>query len=227
MLISICIPCHKREDDLRAVLPSIVAAANANPPVEVVIVDYANPELLTFQPMFQQQPLDPENAALVSVYRGRNHYHMAHARNFSIRAASGEYVMISSADILVDPEVFGVIRAAIRDSVAEWLTPEPRYRGALVCRRDILIGLGGFDERIEFYGPEDKDLEHRLIRGGYRHAAYASSLLSIIPTPDDLKTSGYRLAMNKHAMSRHGREAYDDNNRRGVIVVNEGLAWGQ
>lgn len=224
MLISICIPCHKRDDDLRAVLPSIVEAANANPPVEIVIVDYANPEPLMFH---VKHPLAPDNSIVVPIYRNREHYHMAHARNVSIRAASGDYVMISSTDILIDPELFGVVRAAIQDSVAEWLTPEPRYRGAIVCRRDILMGLGGFDERIEFYGPEDKDLEHRLIRGAYRHAAYNSSLLSIIPTPDDRKTSGYRLVMNKQAMSRHGRAAYDDNNRRGVTIVNEGLAWGQ
>lgn len=224
MLISICIPCHKREDDLRSVLPSIVAAANANPPVEIVVVDYANIDPLSFR---LTEALAADNSIIVPQYRNRYHYHMAHARNVSIRAASGEYVMISSADILVDPEVFGVMRAAIRDSVAEWLTPEPLYRGAIVCRRDILMGVGGFDERIEFYGPEDKDLEHRLIRGAYRHAAYSSSLLSIIPTPDERKTQGYRLVMNKHAMSRHGRAAYDDNTRRGVTIVNEGLAWGQ
>src|SRR5262245_58509676 len=78
--ISYTLPCHRREADLFTVLPSIIAAANASPPVEIVIVDYGNPEVLAPRvwPWLRECR---EGVSLVVPRIERDFFHMAHARN--------------------------------------------------------------------------------------------------------------------------------------------------
>lgn len=222
--ISYCLPCHKRTEDLLAAWPSVVAAANASPPVEIVLVDYANDQPLPDQ---WSDVCTAENRLRVVVYRGREHYHMAHARNLSIRAATGDYILIASADFLPTPELFTDIRQQIAQSGAVWLEPSSeRLVGAICVKRDELIAAGGYDERFEFYGPEDKELNARLRRRGLSRAQYSAAFLSLIPTPDAKRVQNYRLPLGKRSMHEDGMRAYLDNEARGVLVVNEGIDWG-
>lgn len=217
MQLSYCLPCRSRTEDLRQALPYVLEAAAVSP-VEVVIVDYANTE-----------PLPDEVYAQpwrVVVYRGRRHFHMAHARNLGIRAASGDYVVIGSADLCPHPDLFAEIRRRLLLTGATWLIPDGKYRGFLVCQRDALIAAGGYDERFEFYGPEDKDLEARLRRRLGMPETYPSSLLSVIETPDAVKTQGYRLPLSKREMHELGKAVLVDNESRHALTVNDGLAWG-
>ena len=43
-VISLCIPAHARTYDLKKTLPHLIAAVNASPPVEIVILDYNSPD---------------------------------------------------------------------------------------------------------------------------------------------------------------------------------------
>jgi GT2 family glycosyltransferase len=49
------------------------------------------------------------------------------------------------------------------------------YAANFVCRRDVLLAVGGFDSRLgpgsEFPGAEDMDLGYRLLKAGYRVAS--------------------------------------------------------
>lgn len=49
------------------------------------------------------------------------------------------------------------------------------YAANFVCRRDVLLAVGGFDPRLgpgsEFPGAEDMDLGYRLLKAGYRVAS--------------------------------------------------------
>ena len=219
MVLSYCVPCHRREADLVVALPVVYAAAALSPPVEVVIVDYANHPPLTLPP-------PPPGVTLrVPRYTGRDHYHMAHARNLSIRAATGDYVVVSCADILPEPSYFVALRMRIEETRAVGLIPS-RLRGVLVCQRAELVAAGGFDERFEFYGPEDKDLEARLRRRGAPGAGYWHGWLRMIPTPDVAKVAHYRVALGKRAMHHRGVQLMQDNKMAGVLVANDGQPWG-
>lgn len=210
MLISYCVPCHKRADDLARSWPTVTEAANQSPPVELVLVDYAN-----------DTPL-PEATV---VYRGRAHYHMAHARNLSICAATGDYVMIGSADFLLAPTLFEHVRAVIQQVPAIWYQPT-RYHGAIVCHRESLVAAGGYDERFEFYGPEDKELAGRLTRRYGPPQVYDADLLSVIPTPDAVKVQGYRLPLSKREMHAQGLPILKESHAWSALVANKGMGWG-
>lgn len=221
MLISYCVPCHKRFEDLALSWPTAKAAAKQSPPVELVLVDYANEALIDGDTWDSQD----ETPTCTVVYRGRSYYHMAHARNLSICAATGDYVMIGSADFILSPRIFEHIRMVLRKTAAIWLQPA-RLKGAIVCDRLALVDAGGYDERFEFYGPEDKELAGRLTRRYGAPQTYDADLLSVIPTPDALKIQGYRLPLTKREMHEHGLPVLRESERGSVFEANKGYGWG-
>jgi hypothetical protein len=201
--------------------------AEADAQVEVVIVDYGEQE-----PIFVHELT--KASIVVPVYRGRKHYHMAHARNLSIRAASGDYIIITSADIFPRSGFFTAVRARLAETGATWLYPRaPRnplaaaFVGVIICRRDALIEAGGYDERFEFYGGEDKDLQARLRRRELYGADYdADAILDMFRTTNAEKVANYRLALTKTEMMERGAAIYADNVAARALVANAGVTWG-
>ena len=219
MLISLCIPVHNRTYDLKVTMPYLLAAAEASPLVEIVIVDYNSPDDLI------PYIAGLNNKAISYVpYIGRNHYHMAHARNLSVKAAQGEYVVIMSADIYPVNNFVQVVREMLEGGYV-WMHGR-LYTGAIVCQRQEFLDAGGYDERFEFYGPEDKDLHDRLARRGGKFRMLPNGLLSVIETPNEEKIKNYRLPLSKREMHRRGMIIYKENKAAGLLVANEGLTWG-
>ena len=143
-LISYTIPVHKRHDDFAQALPRVVAAALASPPVQIVVVDYGEQEPLTsiIEPYYKLPIISHIH------YRKRPHYHMAHARNLSLRASKGIYVTIAAADILPHEHFFATIRTRLDETQADVLRSQTDgYIGVITAKREMLMDAGGFDER--------------------------------------------------------------------------------
>jgi GT2 family glycosyltransferase len=220
--ISYTIPCHKREEDFHRALPFVLEATTASPPVEIVVVDYANEHDLIGGARSANN-----NTMRVVRYRGREHYHMAHARNLSIKAATGDFVVISSADICPKADYFAHVRERLVETGADLLLPDICYVGVIVCRRTVLLDAGGYDERFEFYGSEDKDLNLRLRRRGVKSAPYwACDHLTMFRTTNWDKIKNYRGSLRKGDMMVAGKAILTENVRAGVLVANEGREWG-
>ena len=216
--ISICIPCMNRRDDLEQILPQLIATAEASPPVEIVVIDYNSGDGVG--KLVAQFP-----SVVYRRYEGRDTYHMAHARNLSVKASSGDYVLISSADIIITPSYIRAIREQIAQGCV-WMHPSDRFVGVVCARRDEFEAAGGFDERFEFYGKEDKDLRARLLRRGTKHGAISDTDLSLIYTPWDRKLLNYRPGVGRREMHKKGKRIYEENCAAGVLVANEGREWG-
>jgi len=201
-------------------MPYLLAAAQASPPVEIVILDYNSPDDLA--PYIQT--LNNQTINYMK-YTGRSHYHMAHARNLSVQASRGEYIIIMSADIYLAKTFISTVRRMLREGYV-WMHGR-LYKGAIVCQRQEFIDAGGYDERFEFYGPEDTDLHDRLIRRGAAFALLPNGLLHVIETPNEKKVKNYRLPLSKREMHRRGKTIYEENRRNRVLVANQGREWGQ
>ena len=226
MRLSYCVPAHRRTASLTLTLPSVIAAANASPPVELVIVDYASQDGLLNLLASVRPTLHVPNRWQIVSYRGRPHYHMAHARNLSIRQASGTYLVLSCAECRLEPVFFAGLRTRVAETGATWLLPTGnRWQGVVVCRREELVAAGGYDERVEFYGPEDKELNARLERRAGPAAFYPHQWL--VDLPHRNKTAHYRLPLSKREMHHEGRSYLLDAAARHALVANEGIAWGQ
>lgn len=226
MLVSFCIPCMNRTYDLKKVMPYLIKAAKTSPPVEVVIIDYnSKDDLEEYIRSVKQENLD--FLLTYRKYTGRDTYHMAHARNLSVLTASGEYIVIFSADLYPNDGFIPTVRRLIAETGAGWLYTGLVYLGVIVCKKAEFVAAGGYDERFELYGPEDKDLNERLARRKVKSARYPEELIGIFRTTDKEKTKNYRLKMNKREMSGLMRQHYLQNKQDQVTVANQGLEWGE
>lgn len=215
-MISLCVPVMNRLDDLRQVLPALLRAAEASPPIEIAVLDYNSSDGLA--DYIRYNP-----SVTYRRYEGRDTYHMAHARNLSVRISRGDYVLISSADIIVKPAFLEAIRREIAQG-AVWTHGSERFVGVLCIQRDEFMAAGGFDERFELYGKEDKDLLARLERRGKPHAQVPDAL-ELIYTPWEKKLANYRIR-SRNAARRANKPVYEQNMRDGVLVANAGKEWG-
>lgn len=226
MLISICVPVHNRTYDLRAVIPRLIEAGCYSPPIEIAVLDYNSPDHLGDY-MHAVELIESCDEVHFSYrkYYGKNHYHMAHARNLSVMLASGEYIVISSADLWFDGQLIAEIRQRI-DEGCVWMGAS-RYCGVVGISKQAFIEAGGFDERFEFYGPEDRDLHLRMQRRGEKFGDLSYKYIHDIPTPNDDKVKHYRLKIGKRGMADAMHPILEENIAKGVLVANEGKAWGQ
>lgn len=222
MLISVCIPCGNRLEDLKQALPTVIAAAHNSPPVEIVVLDYNSQDGLSD---YIQEVKTWTNAVYYRKYTGRDHYHMAHARNLAMLSGSGDYLINTCADVLMKPDYIQRLRPIVEIGYT-WVRHEDRFVGIFCVARQEFIDAGGYDERFEFYGKEDKDILGRLERRGKSHVEIRAHL-GLLPTlwPDKLKN--YRLELTRSEASRRSKAIYLENIDNGVLVANEGNRWGQ
>lgn len=218
MLISICAPCHNRTYDLKKSLPTWIAAANASPPVEIIVLDYNSPDDL--------QDYIKDKEVLCPKYTGRDYYHMAHARNLSILETKGKYFIQLGVDNQISLDFIPVIRDLISRYDLAYITVH-KNEGVVVLPKSEFIKAGGYDERFEFYSPEDKDLYHRLIRRGFSPLILGGNFTSVIHTPDEEKIKNYRLPLSKRDMAKAMSQIYHENMKNNVMVANEGKEWGK
>lgn len=228
MRLSYCIPCHRRLDDLLQCMDGLIIAANASPPVEIVIVDYGDQPSLEPALAPYRQHLHPDNTLVVREYRHRPHYHMAHARNLTVRVATGEYLTIAATDIVPHPTFFQTVRTMIANTPYTYIrSMTDGYIGVITIKRDELIAAGGFDERFEFYGTEDKELNARLNRRG-AHVGYydLDALIRLHHTPKSEKYKHYRVTWSRRRLWQYSKAILLENEARHVLVANAGQDWG-
>jgi glycosyltransferase involved in cell wall biosynthesis len=249
MIISLCIVVMNRTDDLKQTLPKTIEAAKASPGVEIVILDYDSKDDLVEYLKTVDYP--------ITYKKSPNHkfFSISHSRNCAVKASSGDYIVIQDADIILKKHTIPTWRAMIAKYDPVWLIEEGRYLTEtlpgggklvggrlLVCQRNEFMKMGGYDERFNLCGPEDKDICMRLYRRGGRVETFSRFLIDEIKTRQHRKIANldfekyramvpadepHKLQWTKLLMQREMRKIYIENCQKGVLVANEGKEWGQ
>jgi GT2 family glycosyltransferase len=207
-----------RLHSVKKTLPSVLAAAVVSPPVEIVILDYGSTDGLG-------DWVEAHAPKVRCVRYEAKHFHMAHSRNLSIIMSTGLYVVSSNAETSLGERFFAELRKAIALDV-DVVRVGKRINGVVCMRRESFMQAGGFDERFEFYGPEDKDLVNRLQRRNLKHGEIDPKLVRNTPTPDPEKVLNYRLPLSKREMRKRMGPVYEENEKAGVMVANK-EGWGR
>lgn len=228
MLISLCTPIMNRLDDLEKTMPYRIAAADAHPPVEIVVVDYNSTDGLGdyIKELIDTTKLADGNFITYRLYTGRDTYHAAHANNLTMLLGCGEYVVLTPADVFIEIGYMKALRLRI-DEGCVWCNTDRKRRSTIAIRKDEFIASGGYDERFEFYGPDDGDIIERLERRGGKRGVIPDEFLSDIFTPADKKVANYRIKVSHREMSKMLLPFYYENHNAGALVANVGQEWGK
>lgn len=216
-----------RTHDLRKAMPYLIEAANASPPVEIAVLDYSSRDRLAdyLKSVQQTAGFRYGSSATYRKFSGRDYYHLAHAYNLAVLTSSGEYIAVMGADAILAENYVVEARRLIADGCV-WMRGR-HYKGIFVCARDEFVQAGGYDERFEFYGGEDKDLELRLQRRGEKFGLMPDKLVYTLRTGNAAKVKNYRLDLTKREMMQRGSRIRAENNANAVLIANEGKEWGQ
>ncbi len=253
MIISLCIVDMNRTGDLKQTLPATIRAANASPPVEIVILDYDSKDDLATYIESVKTSAHLNEGVVLNYSKSPNHkyFSISHSRNLAVMASHGDYIVILDADIIPHENYIKVLRETIEREKPVWMVEGGRYITGkliggrmLVCQKAEFIAAGGYDERFNLCGPEDKDICMRMHRRGGKFIAFDRALVDEIRTRarqkienlpkepyEEMLTEEQRIhnkpGWTKYLMQRAMRNIYDENNAKGVLVVNEGRAWGK
>jgi len=228
MIISVCIPCKNRVNTLAKTMRSYIKAANLSPPVEFMIVDYNSKDDLVeyIKYVWKKKLLKPPNKLSYAKYMGRKYYHLAHAYNLAVKASIGEYIIVSGTEFICPKYFFQRVRQGINNGHV-WMRIRATNSGMLILRRKEFMECGGYDERFELYGGEDKDIIFRLKRRGIRKKVLYKRQIPKIRTIDKRKIKYYNSKMTKNEMMAHNAAIREENIKNKVLVANEGKPWGQ
>jgi len=148
--------CKGRLDHLRTTLPAFLAFEGA----EVIVVDYGCPQG-TGDFVTQNYP-----AAKVVGITDDKGFNISRARNIGARQAAGEYLFFMDADVMIrDLKLNESMRTHERPD--RFITFSNSLKaidllGSCLVGREIFDKIGGYDEVINVYGGEDRDLYARL-----------------------------------------------------------------
>lgn len=165
---------------LRESLPRM-AAQN---PDELIVVDYDCPDG-TGDWVAANFP----QAAVVRGSQPDGGFNISRARNLGAAAAKSEWLFFVDADILLGPKLGDALRQGLRPGsfyqpTAQASNSGSQIYGSFACTAADFAAIGGYDEVIEGWGREDKDLYLRLLFHGVAKAFYSPTLLGVIKHGD-------------------------------------------
>lgn len=182
--IALITTCKGRLPHLMQSLPAMAA----QPGTETIVVDYDCPD--------GSGNWVAANFPAVRVVRaaGQPVFNVARARNLGAAAASAPWLCFVDADTLLHPGFAAAVRAAADPGVyCQCVHGRRELAGSVVLPRAAFAQLEGYDEVIEGWGGEDRDLYHRLERLGLRRLDLPAHLLDTIRHGVELRTRFQRI----------------------------------
>lgn len=203
--------CKGRLEHLKETLPELMA----DPELEVVVVDYDDPDHSS-----DWVRANHPGARVVQVAT-RPWFNRSEAKNLGAAAATGDWLFFIDADIHVGEALTQRVQDLMRPGV--FLLPEPRPAdlwGVLMVSRADFAAVGGYDEAMENYGSEDVDLLARLMIAGLAEVGFPGQDLVAIVHDHALRTRFHQVANIDLTASINGfyLTAKNDLLRQGVVL---------
>lgn len=198
--------------------------------VEFVVLDYGSQDGVA--DWVQQAFPDELKSGLLQFYRldWPSRFHVSHAKNCAHRLAHGEIVANVDADTFVLPEYGQALRQYLDTGMRNYvrLVPPDRTQfslcGRIALRREELVRLGGYNEKLQGYGFEDTNLLERAHQLGLEKIQLSHAYAACLEHSDTERTSNYE---NKSTLA--GREQNLKIARTEMLngyYANAGRPWG-
>ena len=181
MNFSIITTCKNRLAHLKETLPLMMAVDGA----EVIVVDYGC-EQGTAEWVRTHYP----QARVVTVTDDPV-FHVSRARNIGARAASARRLCFVDADLFIVGDLSKWLIGHY-DKASFYVIPADgsSTAGFLLCERTAFEAVGGYDEALRGWAPEDMDLYERIEMSGPRRNYVPETMFSSIHHTDDSRLFG-------------------------------------
>jgi glycosyltransferase involved in cell wall biosynthesis len=228
--ISLCMTCMGRLEHVVQTLP-LAVSQNPERDVEFVLVNYNSRDGL-HEWVQREMRREVDTGRLKYVFLNwPTEFHMAHAKNVSHRAASGEILVNVDADNFATHAYVGAVRAAFAEGnqIVRFDRKDQRIRGGgsgrIAIDRGLFDRLTGYDETMRGWGYEDTDLVERAKLLRARIFYVSADLSQFIRHDDGLRL--LRCARKDRAESElKNCEISRENVRRRLAAVNSERGWG-
>lgn len=223
--IAFCITCKGRAQHIKQTLPKNLADNAGYRNAVFVLVDYGSPDDLAPY-LLANHKADMDSGRLV-VYQlsHSGQFRMAHAKNLAHRLG-----ILEGADILVNLDADNYTGTDFAQYLAGAMADPNRFMwacmipgvlargisGRIVCTKHQFLAVGGYDERFEMWGRDDKDFNERLRRLGFEAREIDVRYLNAVRHTDKMRFKEYPEA-EANTYDQHPEPDECDN-----TVVNEG-----
>lgn len=157
--ISFCTTCMNRLDHLKQTLPKNIEDNLSYPNLEFVIVNYSSTDAINEW----IKPYLPRITYVEVLHK--THFNMSHAKNVSVRHATGDIVINVDADNFTGKGYAHYINNLFQSNMHIIAVGHDgsNVTGRLAVNREDFIELTGYDEHMQGWGFEDLDFMNRSI----------------------------------------------------------------
>lgn len=229
--ISICTTCMNRAEDVaQTFLQNIKDNIDFSPNVEFVLLDYNSQDNL--EKWAQKNLKKFISKGIVNYFKTSEppFYSMTHSRNVAFKLATGDVVNNVDADHFINKGFCTKINllANLFDSKVVFVKSRQKNRGRLSFLRNEFISLGGYDEGIEGYGFDDKDLLYRAVKSGFRVVRYGGEFFRHTANHIRHPTDNYKEKDKDWKFSQRRNTILSILNiLSGKLIANDGREWGK
>jgi glycosyltransferase involved in cell wall biosynthesis len=137
---------------------------------EVILIDYNSRDDLASYVRDQFTGYIGSNRLTYYQTRTPEYFNRSHSRNIAFRLATGDIICNVDADNFTGPGFAAHLSALFSSTTDQFFYANERWDviGRIAVRRENFYKVGGFDERMVFYGFEDTDFMHRLVKSGLK-----------------------------------------------------------
>lgn len=182
--ISFITTCKGRLQHLVKTLPIMAA----QPGCETIVVDYDCPE--------GAAAWVAANFPAVRVVRVTRQpvFNIGRARNLGAGVAMAPWLCFLDADTLLHPDFAATVLSLVDPGLyCQCIHGRHELAGSVLLPRAAFTAVQGYDEVMEGWGGEDRDLYHRLQRLGLRRLELPAHLLETIQHGGELRTRFHRI----------------------------------
>lgn len=232
--ISICTTCMGRVNDIKQTfLKNIndnLSYSTNQENLEFLLLDYNSKDDLEKWAKKNLKKLISKG--LVTYYKTTEpqFYSMTHSRNIVFKLAKGNIVNNVDADHFTNSGFCYQINALANQfqDKAVFIKSRQKNRGRLSFFKNEFLSLGGYDEGLEGYGFDDKDLLYRAVKSGFRVVRYGGKFFNHTKDHTRHPVDNYKEKDKDWKFSQRRNTILSILNiLSGRIIANVGKEWGK
>jgi GT2 family glycosyltransferase len=170
MKVSLCTVCMNRAQHIKQTLEKNILDNLDYAATEIILVDYnSKDDLEDYIRTHFGKYLESGKLIYYRSYTPQ-YFNRSHSRNIAFKMATGDIICNVDADNFTGEGFASYLNSLFGSIKNHFFYANEKFDviGRIAVRRENFYRIGGFDERMVYYGFEDTDFMHRLVKSGLK-----------------------------------------------------------